>query len=307
MRLLLLIGSLALISFAQRPDLVTEVRTDLSSANFSKAGQAIATYKAANGVDSTYLEALSWMARGQFEVKNYAEADRYALDVIRLSLAQLFKRDLDADSALPTAVGAAIEVHAQILNIQNQKSEALAFLREQMDRYRKTSIRPRIQKTINLIGLEGKSAFPLDEQEYIGPKPLPLARYRGSPVLLFFWAHWCGECKAEVPILARLQKEYAAKGLVILAPTQRYGYIARGEEASRDDEFKYIGDVWLKHYSALSNVPVPVSEENFRVWGCSTTPTIVLIDKAGIVRLYHPGDMTYAELEPKVEALFAGK
>ena len=46
--------------------------------------------------------------------------------------------------------------------------------------------------------------------------------------------------------------------------------------------------------------PAPVSEENFRNYGASTTPTLVLIDRAGIVRLYHPGAMTYEELRAAI-------
>jgi thioredoxin-related protein len=46
---------------------------------------------------------------------------------------------------------------------------------------------------------------------------------------------------------------------------------------------------------------VPVGEENFRAWGASTTPTVVVIDRSGIVRLYHPGEMSYEELLPAVK------
>jgi thioredoxin-related protein len=49
---------------------------------------------------------------------------------------------------------------------------------------------------------------------------------------------------------------------------------------------------------------VPVSEENFRAWGASTTPTFVLIDKAGVVRLYHPGGLSYEDLKAKIAPLF---
>jgi hypothetical protein len=49
---------------------------------------------------------------------------------------------------------------------------------------------------------------------------------------------------------------------------------------------------------------VPVSEETFANYGSSTTPTMVLVDREGVVRLYHPGEMTYAELAPKVADLF---
>jgi thioredoxin-related protein len=48
-----------------------------------------------------------------------------------------------------------------------------------------------------------------------------------------------------------------------------------------------------------------VSEENFRRYGASTTPTLVLIDRAGIVRLYHPGAMTYEELRARVQSIIA--
>jgi thioredoxin-related protein len=53
----------------------------------------------------------------------------------------------------------------------------------------------------------------------------------------------------------------------------------------------------------LGEIPVPVSEKNFQVYGVSTTPTLVLIDAAGVVRLYHPGKMNYEELAPRVAAL----
>lgn len=290
-----------------RPELVREVRVSMDANNFAKAEQLLAAYKSANAVDSVYLEALSWLGRGKLALKAYDEADKYAIETRRLVLTQLYRRELDADSSLPLALGNSIEVHAQVLNAQGQKSEALTFLREELDRWRKTTLRTRIQKDLNLINLDGRPALPLEVQEYLGPQPRPLARYRGSVVLLFFWAHWCGDCKAEVPILARLYKELSGQGLVILGPTQRYGYVARGETATPADELKYIEEVRLKYYAALPDMPVPVSEENFRVWGASTTPTLVLVDRGGIVRMYQPGNLTYEELLPRIQALLARK
>jgi len=35
-------------------------------------------------------------------------------------------------------------------------------------------------------------------------------------------------------------------------------------------------------------MPVLVSEENFKTYGASSSPTLVLVDRKGIVRLYHP-------------------
>ena len=48
---------------------------------------------------------------------------------------------------------------------------------------------------------------------------------------------------------------------------------------------------------------VPVSEQNFLNFGVSSTPTLVLVDRTGTVRLYHPGRMSYEELRGRIEPL----
>jgi hypothetical protein len=61
--------------------------------------------------------------------------------------------------------------------------------------------------------------------------------------------------------------------------------------------------VRAKYYAGIPRMTVPVSEENFKAWGASTTPTLALIDRLGIVRLYNPGRMSYDELAPKVASI----
>jgi thiol-disulfide isomerase/thioredoxin len=134
-------------------------------------------------------------------------------------------------------------------------------------------------------------------KDYLGAKPVPVAQLKGKPLVLFFWAHWCGDCKYQGPILSKLQQEFGPRGLIVMGPTQRYGYVAGGVEAPPDQELKYIAEIREKFYGML-NMTVPVSEENFKSWGSSTTPTLVVVDRAGTVRLYHPGRMTYEELAP---------
>jgi thiol-disulfide isomerase/thioredoxin len=287
---------MSLLAITAMAGVVTDVETAMSHGNFPLAEAILQSYRAQHGVTPEFLEALSWLARGDLMTRQFDQADARAKETEQLAVEALAKRNLDAEPHLPTALGAAIEVEAQVLTANGDRAGALALLRKDLAAYRSTSIRTRIQKNINLLTLEGRPAPALEEIDYLGAKPVPLAALRGKPVLLFFWAHWCPDCKQEEHILAALTREYSAKGLVLIAPTQHYGYVANGEEAGPADELKYIEQVRHQYYADLLSVPAPLSEANFRNYGASTTPTLVLIDRAGIVRLYHPGAMTLDEL-----------
>ena len=298
LRKLIPAGLLAVTAMAS---VVNDVETALSHGNFPLAEAILQSYRSKSGVTPEFLEALSWLARGDLITRQFDQADSRAKETEQLAEQALATRPLDAEPHLPTALGAAIEVEAQVLTANGDRTGALALLRKDLEAYRSTSIRTRIQKNINLLTLEGRPAPALEEREYLGAKPTPLAALRGKPVLLFFWAHWCPDCKQEEHILAALTREYSAKGLVLIAPTQHYGYVANGEEAGPAEELKYIEQIRHQYYADLLSVPAPLSEANFRNYGASTTPTLVLIDRRGIVRVYHPGAMTLEELRAALD------
>ena len=291
------------ITAAASAGIVDDVRALVAQGQFPAASASLKSYRAQHGATPELLEAISWMARGAFAFKRLDQAEAYAEETQRLTAAQLKSRSLDSDHHLAIALGAAIEVEANVRAERGDRAGAVTLLRRELATYRATSIAARIQKNINLLTLEGKPAPALDGREYLGVKPLPLAALKGKPVLLFFWAHWCSDCKAEEPLLARLRREYASKGLAVIAPTQRYGYAARGEDATAAAELKYIDEIRHGFYSDLLDVPVPVSEANFSSYGASTTPTLVFIDRRGIVRLYHPGAMSMEELRSAVNSI----
>jgi thiol-disulfide isomerase/thioredoxin len=288
---------------ASGDELVARVRSALAFNDFAVADKEIADYRGRAGTTPGVMEAISWVARGALAAHNLPKAEACAADARRMVLEVVKKRPLDSDPHLPLALGNAIEVEAQIMALQNRRGEALTFLTRERDAWARTSLRARLQKNIHLLSLEGKPAPPLQTTPWLGPKPAGLAAWRGHPVLLFFWAHWCADCKAEAPIIAQLLADYQAQGLVVAGPTQHYGYVAQGQEAPPEIETHYIDLVRQQFYAPLASMPVPVSEENFKAWGASTTPTLALIDRKGVVRMYHPGAMPYAELAAKVKAV----
>ena len=295
---------LAGMALAGGMDIVTAVRTACESRDFTLAAREIQNYRMTAGSTPDLVEALSWLARGELDAKQYDDAERYAAETRQLCLDAL-KHGGPVAPQIGTALGASIEVHAQVLAARGQGSEALAFLHTELTAWGKTPLAARIQKNINLLTMVGKPAPALDESHWLGARPPALATLRGHPVLLFFWAHWCSDCKAEVPILARLMQAYGPHGLVLIGPTQLYGYTAAGD-ATPQVEMQYIEQVRKQFYGALAGMTVPVATDNFDRYGCSTTPTLVLIDGHGVVRMYHPGAMSYEELAEQVKAVSGG-
>jgi thiol-disulfide isomerase/thioredoxin len=285
--------------------IVEDVRQALAQNGFSTAEAELNSYRAKNGVGGEYVEAYSWMARAALDARDYDQAAAYAKQTSALAIEQLKRRPLDAEPHLPLALGAAIEVESQVLTARGQRRQAIAVLQSALDTYGKTSIRARLQKNLNLLSFEGKPAPALRAEQFLGSKPPTLAQLKGSPVLLFFWAHWCGDCKAEAPIVTQLRTEFAPKGLTVLGPTRLYGYTAQVENATPSDELAYIDAVRHRFYAGLLDMPVPISKYNFETYGASTTPTLVLLDRTGKVALYHPGALPYDQLKMEIEKVVA--
>jgi thiol-disulfide isomerase/thioredoxin len=65
-----------------------------------------------------------------------------------------------------------------------------------------------------------------------------VAQYKGSVVLVNFWATWCKPCQEEIPWLIEFNEKYGPKGLVILG-------------VAMDEDGKKVVEPWVKtqHFS----------------------------------------------------------
>jgi len=276
-----------------RAELVADVRAHGAQGEFDKAVSVILAYEKTQGQTPESILALSWLGRTALAQKRYDQAAGFATETYKKAQIELKKRSLDREPSLPLALGASLEVQAQVLAAKSQRTEAVLLLETELKKYTNTSIHARIRKNINLLSLEGKRA----------PKLEGATLLTGKPAVIFFWAHWCPDCRAEVPDLVRLKKEFSGKGLAFIGPTQKYGYIGSEDNVKPVVELAHIEMIRRDFYSELIPSPALVSEHNFLTYGVSTTPTIALVDQRGTVRLYHPGAMKYEELRAAIESV----
>ena len=285
----------ALFTFLGNPllaapgDLVRTVRYKISAGDLFTGEAAVSEYKRAHGVDPEYLGAVGWLARGAALLGKTDKAWAYVAEV-RKEIPE--ERADKAD--LTVALGAAIETEGRLRAARDGRGSALKFLETEYTRAKDTELRCRIRKNVNLLSLEGQ---PAPEMNVSIPK--------GRPAVLFFWAHWCGDCKAQAPILGRVLEKYRAKGLAVMAPTRLFGTGAENKPATPAEEKAWIEKAWKESYGMLDGVPTPIDTETMVRWGVSSNPTLALVDRKGLVRLYTPTRLSEEELSRRIEELLA--
>jgi thiol-disulfide isomerase/thioredoxin len=107
-------------------------------------------------------------------------------------------------------------------------------------------------------------------------------------VILDFWASWCGPCAMEAPVLDRLARRYANKGLVVV-----------GVNASDPASV-------IKQYAIQKGLSYPMlldaGNDVFESYGVKSMPSLVILDKEGKVMAFLVGVVDEASLNEIVGA-----
>ncbi len=147
-----------------------------------------------------------------------------------------------------------------------------------------------------LLGILGALAYvalmPPPEEEKPGGVALPPMQVKilkgspyqpGKPLLLEFWATWCGPCRENIPHLNEIQKKYGPRGLQVI-----------GVSSEESQAIKHFINSVPMHYTVAEDATGKLGDY-FQV---NAIPYAVLVDGSGKVRWTgHPEELKSDSIE----------
>ncbi len=120
-------------------------------------------------------------------------------------------------------------------------------------------------------------------------KPVRLADLRGHPVIVNFWASWCGPCIEEFPLLQQAATEHAADGLVIVG-------IVFSDRADAAGAFmQRMGATWATAMDPGGAVA--------RAYGIYAPPDSFFINADGVIEGRQIGQLSQADLTRQLDTI----
>jgi thiol-disulfide isomerase/thioredoxin len=136
------------------------------------------------------------------------------------------------------------------------------------------------------------SQAPDFQLESLDGSSIKLADLRGRPVLINFWATWCGPCQQEMPLIEQYYQKYKPD-LVVLAVNN---------DEPKPDVQAYVTNLNLTFPVLLD--PGTKVEDLYRV---RAFPTTFFVDKSGTIRYQHIGILNEGQLVQYLAQLGVGE
>lgn len=123
-------------------------------------------------------------------------------------------------------------------------------------------------------------------------KSIQLSSMRGKPVLINFWATWCGPCSAEMPNIEKAYQQFKNDDIAILAVNQ-------GEHGDQVTGYK---DLYKLNFRIL----LDDSNQASRAYRIQALPTTIFVDRKGNIHEIHlGGPMSVDFIQSKIKELLA--
>jgi cytochrome c biogenesis protein CcmG, thiol:disulfide interchange protein DsbE len=121
-----------------------------------------------------------------------------------------------------------------------------------------------------------------------GKGSISLASYRGTPVLVNFWATWCTPCVQEMPMLEAAHKKWGSKVQFVGIDRQDY----------KPDALSFAQKTHVTY--PLASDPNATLDGSYRLRGM---PTTVFIDRNGRIVDHVTGPLTKSQLDDTLNTL----
>jgi thiol-disulfide isomerase/thioredoxin len=120
----------------------------------------------------------------------------------------------------------------------------------------------------------------------VGNGPTKLSTQFGKPIVINFWATWCGPCLDEMPVFTRLQEDYGEKATLITLSAEETG----------------VARTWVTYHKVRLPIVEDLKKAVFDAYSIGAIPVTIVLRPNGTVSHVSVGELDWTELQAAVDA-----